>query len=131
MECSVDYAVSSHQYAEMLTICQPFYALSPATSFQKSSLPLQQPIYIHPRLEDGLQKQSQHQQFTSRFENPQDPSANRQNEATVIDFPANSTVSRPVSCSSSGYSQDGSSNPSLDSSNSSLSSYDSDSEAQR
>jgi hypothetical protein len=72
MDCT--YTDLGQVYAEMLTVCQPFYALPPSTSKSKGITPQpSKPFFLHPRLEDGLLSCSTRPVCCSDcFANPQD-----------------------------------------------------------
>ena len=69
----MNYADLGQAYAEMLTVCQPFYALPPTTVSPGESSQAPKPFVLHPRLEDGLSAKPR--VALNRFENPQDAAA--------------------------------------------------------
>jgi hypothetical protein len=122
MESSGDsYNDLSWQYAEMLTLCQPFYALQQSPSSIGNSTSKQESFYIHPRLEDGLLSMTQRQQRgCAPLENLQDntfeqPPLRAPSIAATFDFAASTlTTIHPVSCSSSSSDESRTSCSSLD-----------------
>jgi hypothetical protein len=94
-----DYADLGQAYAEMMVLCQPFYAFPPSSppspgqqkpgDYEEMSNQQEQ-FYLHPRLEDGLHDSQQRRSLLmNRYENPQDATT-----TTVVDSfqPNNSTV---------------------------------------